>query len=229
MIIQIPDILTPDQLHAFRVALKGASWSNGLITAGHQGASVKYNEQLPQESLLSQELGEIILKSLQQNPLFISAALPLHIMPPFFNRYKEGHTFGNHIDGAIRSVPTMNGGSVRIRTDLSATLFLNDPKEYEGGELVIHDTLGTHHVKLEAGTLFLYPASSLHAVTPITQGERLGAFFWIQSMIRHNEHRTLLYDLDSSIRHLTKTIHQDPSLVSLTGIYHNLLRSWAEV
>jgi PKHD-type hydroxylase len=226
MLLQIPNVLSPEQVAFFKENLHHAPWTDGRITAGHQGAKVKHNQQLPQNDPLSHALGEIILSELETNPLFMMAALPLKVMPPFFNRYGEGATFGTHIDGAIRQI---SGTPHRIRTDLSATLFLSDSRDYDGGELVIEDTLGTHSVKLDAGSMILYPASSLHHVTPITRGVRLASFFWIQSMIRDDGQRNLLYDLDSALQDISLSQPDHPTTVSLAGVYNNLLRRWADV
>jgi PKHD-type hydroxylase len=182
--------------------------------------------QLPEDSAQSRELGEMILGALQRNALFMSAALPLKVFPPLFNRYGGGHSFGSHVDNAIRQVP---GTPHRVRTDLSATLFLIDPDQYDGGELVVEDTYGVHSVKLPAGHMVLYPATSLHHVTPVTTGERVSSFFWIQSLIRDDGRRTLLFDMDTAIQRLAQSVPDHPSTVQLTGVYHNLLRQWAEL
>ncbi|MES2961403.1 MAG: Fe2+-dependent dioxygenase [Pseudomonadota bacterium] len=225
MLLQVPDILTPEQVKEFREILDKANWVDGKVTAGHQSALVKNNTQLPENSAESKELGEKILIALERNSTFISAALPLKVFPPLFNSYSGGQNFGTHIDNAIRQVP---GTPFRIRTDLSATLFLSDPLEYEGGELVVEDTYGLHKVKLPAGHMILYPASSLHYVTPVTKGARVASFFWIQSMVRDDAQRTLLFDLDNSIRTVLRDLPNHESSVHLTGIYHNLLRRWAD-
>ncbi len=196
------------------------------MTAGRQSAMTKDNMQLPEGSLAARQLGAMILSALEKNPLFISAALPAQVFPPLFNRYQGGQAFGTHVDNAIRQV---TGTSHRIRTDLSATLFLAGPEEYDGGELVIEDTYGTHNVKLPAGHLILYPATSLHHVTPVTRGARIASFFWIQSMIRDDGERTILFDLDVAIQRLNGEAPGHPSAVQLTGIYHNLLRRWSEL
>jgi PKHD-type hydroxylase len=225
MLLQVPDILTPEQVKEFREILSKADWVDGKVTAGHQSALVKNNTQLPENSAEAKELGEKILIALERNSTFISAALPLKVYPPLFNSYSGGQNFGTHIDNAIRQVP---GTPFRIRTDLSATLFLSDPLEYEGGELVVEDTYGLHKVKLPAGHMILYPASSLHYVTPVTKGARVASFFWIQSMVRDDTQRTLLFDLDTSIRTVLRDLPNHESSVHLTGIYHNLLRRWAD-
>jgi PKHD-type hydroxylase len=223
VLLQIPNVLTPEQVAQFRARLDKAPWVDGNVTSGHQSAKAKYNEQVDERSAEARELGEAILVALSKSPLFMSAALPRQVFPPLFNRYREGMTFGNHIDAAIRAHgPT----GVRIRTDLSATLFLSQPSEYDGGELLIEDTYGVQRVKLDAGSMVLYPATSLHRVEPITRGARIASFFWIQSMVREDAQRALLFDLDMSIVRLTQAHPGDPSLVSLTGVYNNLLRMW---
>jgi PKHD-type hydroxylase len=222
----LSSLLAPAQVAAARHALESAPWIDGKATAGHQGARVKNNEQLPVDHPVGREVGERILHALHASPHFLAAALPLHILPPMFNRYAGGQTFGTHVDGSIRIVP---GTGQRLRTDLSCTLFLAEPDEYDGGELVIEDTYGSKAVKLPAGHAILYPATSLHQVTPVTRGTRLCAFFWIQSMIRDDGHRRLLFDLDIAIQRLGAENATHPSVVSLTGVYHNLLRQWAEM
>ena len=228
MLLQIPDVLTAAQVKEFRKILDAAAenWVDGKVTAGYQAARVKNNEQLLQSSDEAKQLGEKILIALEANPLFLSASLPLKVFPPLFNRYSGGQEFGVHIDGAIRQVPNTPH---RVRTDLSATLFLSDPLDYDGGELVVEDNYGSHKVKLPAGHVILYPASSLHYVTPVTRGARVASFFWIQSMIREDSSRTLLFDLDNSIRLLNRDFPSHESATQLTGIYHNLLRKWADV
>ena len=226
MLLQIPDVLTPDEVANVRHRLDAASWIDGRVTAGHQSARAKDNLQLAEDSPLARELGDQILGALQRSPLFIAAALPARVFPPLFNRYQGGQSFGNHIDNAIRQVA---GTPVRIRTDLSATLFFSGPDEYDGGELVIEDTYGVHAVKLPEGHLVLYPSTSLHHVRPVTRGARVASFFWIQSMVRDDGERTLLFDLDSAIQQLTAERADHPLAVPLTGVYHNLMRRWAEV
>ncbi|MEO7134385.1 MAG: Fe2+-dependent dioxygenase [Vicinamibacterales bacterium] len=226
MLIQIPDVLSKEQVRNSRALLDRADWVDGRVTAGHQSSMVKDNVQLPEGSPLARDLGGLILGALGQNPLFITAALPLHVFPPLFNRYSGGQSFGNHVDNAIRMVP---GTSHRIRTDLSATLFLSEPDEYDGGELMVEDTYGVHSVKLGAGAMVLYPSTSLHHVRPVTRGARVSAFFWLQSMVRDDADRTLLFDLDAGIRAVNQLHFNHPAAVSLTGVYHNLLRKWAEV
>ncbi len=226
MLLHIPNVLTNAQVKEFREILDSATWIDGKATAGHQGALVKNNQQLAQNSEEAKKLGEKILIALEANPLFISASLPLKVFPPMFNRYSDGQEFGNHIDGAIRQVPN---SPHRVRTDLSATLFLSDPLEYDGGELVVEDTYGSHKVKLEAGHLILYPASSVHQVTPVTKGTRMASFFWIQSMVRNDSDRTLLFELDNAVQKVNRDLAGSEAAVELSGIYHNLLRKWADV
>jgi PKHD-type hydroxylase len=225
MLLQIPQVLPPGQVSAMRARLEGATWSDGNATSGHQSAKAKHNEQLAEGSTEARELGVQVMEALQRSALFFSAALPKQVFPPLFNRYREGMTFGSHVDGAIR---THAPSGMRIRTDLSATLFLSDPGEYDGGELLVEDTYGVQRVKLDAGSLVLYPATSMHRVEPITRGARVASFFWIQSMVRDDGRRSILFDLDMSIVRLTQDAPGHPSLVSLTGVYHNLLRQWAE-
>jgi PKHD-type hydroxylase len=226
MILPIPDVLTPEQVKRARVIFDQAEWIDGRVTAGHQSARAKHNMQLPEDSPAAGELAGMILEALGQNALFISAALPLKVFPPLFNRYSGGQSFGTHVDNAVRQV---TGTSYRMRTDLSATLFLATPDEYDGGELMVEDTYGSHGVKLPAGHMVLYPATSLHHVRPVTRGARLASFFWIQSMVRDDGERTLLFDLDTAIRRLNADDSNHPSAVELTGVYHNLLRRWGEV
>lgn len=226
MLITIPDVLSSDELTQVRTALDTADWVDGKVTAGYQAQSVKENLQLPEAHPVAVKLGELVLAALARSPLFMSAALPLRVFPPMFNRYTGGGHFGTHVDTAIRA---MAATGQRIRTDVSATLFLSAPDEYDGGELLVEDTYGVHSVKLPPGQMVLYPATSLHRVTPVTRGARLASFFWIQSMIRGDGDRTLLYDLDTAIQRVAKEIPGNPAGVQLTGIYHNLLRRWAEM
>jgi PKHD-type hydroxylase len=226
MLLHVPDVLTRDQVAHGRRVLEQASWVDGRVTAGAQSSRTKHNRQLPGDSPAARDLGELILGALQRSPLFMSAALPLKVFPPLFNRYGGGHAFGSHVDNAIRQVP---GTPHRVRTDLSATLFFVDPDGYDGGELVVEDTYGTHRVKLPAGDLVLYPSTSLHHVTAVTRGERLASFFWIQSLIRDDGRRTLLFDMDTAIQRLARDVPDHPSTIQLTGVYHNLLRQWAEL
>ena len=230
MLITIPDVLTPDQVAHARQLLDAAEWIDGKVTAGYQSAKAKDNMQLPEGSPAAQEIGEIILAALSQNPLFLAAALPLRIFPPLFNRYSGGQSFGTHVDNAIRQVP---GTPHRIRTDLSATLFFAAPEEYDGGELCVEDTYGVKKVKLPPGHLVLYPSTSLHHVTPVTRGARICSFFWLQSMLRDDGQRSLMFDLDLAIQRLSSELKGNPAAektsVQLTGVYHNLLRQWAEM
>jgi PKHD-type hydroxylase len=222
MLLPIPDVLTREQVAHSRRVLDRAEWVDGRVTAGHQSARAKDNQQLAEGSAEARELGEMILAALQSSPLFLSAALPLRVFPPLFNRYQGGQSFGTHVDNAIRQV---TGTPHRLRSDLSATLFLCPPEEYDGGELVVEDTYGVHSVKLPAGHLVLYPASSLHHVRPVTRGARLASFFWVQSLVRDDAERALLFDLDTAIQ----KVAEHPAAVPLTGVYHNLLRRWAEL
>lgn len=226
MLLQIPDVLTPGELARCRKMLEEAEWVDGRVTAGHQSARAKRNMQLPEDHPAAGELGDMIVAALERNPLFMSAALPLKVFPPLFNRYEGGQAFDNHVDNAIRQV---TGTPHRVRTDLSATLFLSSPEEYDGGELVVEDTYGVHTVKLPPGHLILYPASSLHHVRPVERGARLASFFWVQSMVRDDGERTLLFDLDTAIQRIVRDAPDHPSAVQLTGVYHNLLRRWADV
>jgi PKHD-type hydroxylase len=226
MLIQIPDVLSSEQVAHARRLLDESEWVDGRVTAGHQSARAKDNSQLPEDHPVSRQLGEMILAALQRNPLFIAAALPLRVFPPLFNRYRGGQAFGNHVDNAIRQSAA---AGMRIRTDLSATLFLAEPDEYEGGELFVEDTYGVHSVKLAAGHMVLYPSTSLHNVQAVTRGARVASFFWIQSMIRDDGQRTLLFDLDTAIQRLTVDLPDHPAAVQLTAVYHNLLRRWAEM
>jgi PKHD-type hydroxylase len=219
-------VLTGEDVARAKELFASAGWVDGKVTAGPQSARVKDNSQLPEGSPEARQLGEMVLAALQRNALFVTAALPLQVFPPLFNRYQGGQSFGTHVDNAIRQVP---GTPHRIRTDLSATLFFSAPDEYDGGELVVEDTYGVHSVKLPAGHLILYPATSLHHVRPVTRGARICSFFWIQSMVRNDFERTLLLDLDGAIRQIGQREADHPALVSLTGIYHNLVRHWAEM
>lgn len=225
MIVTIPDLLDAEQLRQMRERLGGAEWVSGLATAGHQGARVKHNRQLTEGSAPARELGDIVLAALERHPLFISAALPARVYPPMFNRYEGGERFGNHVDNALRLLP---GSAERLRTDLSATLFLAEPEDYDGGELLIEDVYGAQSLKLPAGQLVLYPSTSLHRVEPVTRGARLACFFWVQSMVRDAGQRALLLDLDTSIQRLAQTGADEAAQLQLTGCYHNLLRMWAQ-
>lgn len=226
MLLQIPQVLTPEQVTRCRMQLDEAAWVDGKVTAGSQSAQVKHNAQLPEASPVARQLGDLILDALQKSPLFVTAALPLRVFPPLFNRYEGGQSFGTHVDNSIRQV---TGTPHRIRTDLSATLFFSGPEEYEGGELLVEDTYGTQSVKLPAGHLILYPSTSLHHVRPVTRGARVSSFFWIQSMVRDDGRRSLLFDLDLAIQRLRGDHPEHESGVQLTGVYHNLLRQWADV
>ena len=230
MLLRIPDVLTAEQVAHARQIFDKAEWVDGRVTAGHQSAKAKDNMQLPEGSPAARELGEMILAALGKNPLFRAAALPARVFPPLFNRYSGGQSFGTHVDNAIRQVP---GTPHRIRTDLSATLFFANPDEYDGGELCVEDAYGLQRVKLPAGHMILYPATSLHHVTPVTRGARICSFFWIQSMLRDDGQRSLLFDLDLAIQRLSRDLAENQvaqqTTVQLTGVYHNLLRQWAEV
>lgn len=224
MLLHIPQVLNAEQLAEFRRALDGADWTDGRETVGPQGAQVKRNEQLPDTSPLKAELGRKVLAALERNPLFFAAALPLKILPPRFNRYTGGGQYGFHVDGAVMR---LNDGA-QLRSDLSCTLFLNDPEDYDGGELIVSDTYGEHEVTLPAGDAILYPSSSLHRVAPVTRGARIASFFWIQSLVRESERRQMLFELDTSIQRLGATGGDAESVLRLTGVYHNLLRLWSE-
>lgn len=227
MMLQIPEVLTKAQVTECRAIMDAAPWADGNITSGFQAALAKQNQQLPQESEAARTVGAIILAALETHPLFVSAALPRTILSPMFNRYGQGMGFGDHIDNAVRRDPVTGQ---RLRTDLSATLFLSEPDDYDGGELVVDDLYGSHAVKLSAGDLILYPASSVHHVTPVTRGVRTASFFWIQSLVRDDARRALLLDMDVAIQRLSLAVGAaDPSIVGLTGAYHNLLRQWAEL
>lgn len=226
MLLAIPDVLSPEQVTTARRLLADAPWVDGKVTAGHQSARAKRNRQVPEEHAAARELGETILKALGRSPLFLAAALPKRVFPPLFNRYEGGEEFGTHVDNAVRQEP---GTGARLRTDLSATLFLSEPHEYEGGELSVEDTYGVQRVKLPAGHMVLYPASSLHHVRPVTRGARIASFFWIQSMVRDDGQRTILFDMDMAIQALGKDHPDHPAAVALTGVYHNLLRRWVEL
>jgi PKHD-type hydroxylase len=226
MLLTIPGVLDPEQLCFVQERLAQArdTWIDGRATAGYSGAPVKRNQQIAEHSPIAHELGEIVLGALESNPLFISAALPNQVYPPLFNRYTDGMTFGDHVDGAVRVLP--NG--VKLRTDVSATLFLSDPDSYDGGELVAQDTYGWHSVKLAAGDMVVYPSTSVHHVSPVTRGTRTACFFWVQSLVRSDEKRTLLFELDGAIQRLNATGADDLARRTLIGNYHNLLRLWSE-
>jgi PKHD-type hydroxylase len=226
MMIHVPKVLTVEQVAECRRLLASADWTDGKATVGEQGALVKKNRQLPELSPVGRQLGELILTALSRNPLFFSAALPLKTVPPLFNCYEGGEQYGMHIDGAVRAVP---GTSHFIRTDLSSTLFLTDPADYDGGELVVVDTYGQQAVKLPAGDLILYTSGSLHRVNPVTRGARISSFFWTQSMVRDERHREALYQLDQTIQKVRGKHGETDETVALAGHYHNLLRMWSEI
>jgi PKHD-type hydroxylase len=224
MLVQIPKVLDAAQLQMFREELRKAEWSDGRGSAGYLARKVKDNQQLPDDHPVGRKLAEVVLTALRGNELFTAAALPLKIVPPMFNRYDETQTYGRHVDGSIR--PLKSG--MRVRTDLSATLFLSDPADYDGGELVIEDTFGVRRVKLAAGDMVLYPGTSVHSVSPITRGQRLASFFWIQSMVREDARRVLLLELDRAIQKIARDMPQQSATTDLAGVYHNLLRLWAD-
>ena len=226
MLLHIPNLFSADEIQRIQTALLATQWLDGRQTAGFQSAAAKRNRQLAQDNPLAKEIGEALAQRLWQHPDFVSAALPHSLFPPLFNRYGVGEAFDFHVDNAIRRIP---GELHSLRTDLSATLFLSAPEDYDGGALVIKDTYGSHQVKLPAGDLVLYPSSSLHQVEAVTRGERLASFMWIQSLVRDDGQRTLLYELDQNIQQLTRDVPEHPALLGLTGHYHNLLRRWANV
>jgi PKHD-type hydroxylase len=225
MLLHIPDVLTPAQVAECRDALDKAEWTDGRATAGYQSQRVKNNQQLAEDHPTAVRLGDMILNVLNRNPLFMSGALPMKVVPPLFNRYENSQAYGNHIDGAIRPI---YGTPHRVRTDLSATLFLTDPQDYDGGELTMEDTFGAQRVKLPAGHMVLYSGSSLHRVEPVTRGARVCAFFWIQSMVRDDEQRRMLFELDTAIQQLAAISPDQAPVLKITNIYHNLLRQWAD-
>lgn len=227
MLVRVPALLNTDDVARVRGLIDAADWTDGNATSGHQSALAKVNRQLPERSAAAREAGSLILDRLGQSPLFVSAALPFKVYPPLFNRYEGGEAFGVHVDNAVRA---QGGSDFRIRSDLSATVFLSDPDTYDGGELVIQDTYGEQRVKLGAGDMVLYPASSLHEVTPVTRGVRVASFFWVQSMVRDDGDRRLLFELDEAVQALTaRHGGRDPEVIRLTGLYHNLLRKWGEL
>jgi len=226
MMLHVPGVLTGDEVVEIRRRLDATNWVDGRETVGPQGALVKRNRQLPETSPVALELGSAILQALARQPLYFSAALPLRTVPPLFNRYEGGEHYGDHIDGSVRSVP---GSAQRLRTDVSCTLFLTAPEDYDGGELVVVDSYGTHEVKLPAGDLILYPATSVHRVEPVTRGARVCSFFWVQSLVRDDWQRSMLYELDRNIQSLRERVGDGPEIVGLTGHYHNLLRQWSDV
>lgn len=226
MLVHIPNVLTPEQVRMLRDRLDHAddAWVDGRVTAGYSGAPVKRNQQIAEHTPIARELGDVILSAIERHPLFISAALPNQVYPPLFNRYEGGMTFGSHVDGAVRVLP--NG--VKLRTDVSVTLFLSAPDEYDGGELVIEDAYGVQEIKLPAGDMIVYPATSLHQVTPVTRGVRVASFFWVQSLVRSDAKRALLFDMDTAIQRLNASDADAQARRSLVGCYHNLLRIWSE-
>ena len=228
MLLHVKQVLDRDALRKARAILSRATWSDGRATAGVQSALAKNNEQLDQQGEAAKALQPIVLQGLNQHMAFFSAALPKRVFPPLFNRYGgAANVFGNHVDNAVRFIPGTLGE--RVRTDISCTLFLSEPDDYDGGELVVEDTFGSHAVKLAAGDLVLYPGTSVHRVEPVTRGHRLASFFWVESMVRSDEQRRLLYDMDRHLMHLRATVGEaDPGVIGLTGTYHNLLRSWAD-
>jgi PKHD-type hydroxylase len=227
MLLQIPGVLSADELATVRALITAADWTDGNATSGAQSALAKRNRQLPETSPQAVEAGTLVREAARRSPLFMSAGLPHTVYPPLFNRYAEGDAFNDHVDNALRY---HRSSGLRIRTDLSATLFLTDPHDYDGGELVVEDTYGVHEVKLPAGDMILYPATSLHRVQPITRGTRTSSFFWVQSLVRDDGQRTLLFDMDLAIQQLAKEVGQGaPAIVALTGTYHNLLRRWADL
>lgn len=228
MLLHIPQILTQGELTRLRQSLDAADWTDGRETVGAQGAQVKRNEQLRDVSPLREELGQVVLSALERNPLYFAAALPLRTLPPRFNRYQSGGEYGFHIDGSVMQVNQPGAPRSHVRSDISCTLFLCEPEEYDGGELVVSDTYGEHEVKLPAGDMVIYPSSSLHKVQPVTRGARLASFFWVQSMVRDDGLRRLLFDLDASIESLRQANADAQAVLQLTGVYHNLLRRWAE-
>jgi PKHD-type hydroxylase len=230
MLLKIPQVLSPDVLAQAQALLLSARWEDGRATAGSQAAQVKRNQQLPRDGRETPALQALVLQALEQHALFFSAALPKCVLPPQFNRYAgAANTYGAHVDQAVRYMPGPAPGSAqRVRSDISCTLFLSDPQDYDGGELVIDDSFGEQRVKLGAGDLLLYPASSVHRVEPVTRGERLASFFWIESMVRSDAQRRLLYDMDLSLMSLRQAHGESAAVVQLTGTYHNLLRMWAD-
>ncbi|MDO6567705.1 Fe2+-dependent dioxygenase [Alteromonas sp. 1_MG-2023] len=226
MLVKIPSVLNKEQVSEIKSIMLQADWTDGNVTAGYQSSQAKNNLQIPENSESARKLGDMILLALSRNNQFLSAALPNKIFPPLFNCYQGGHAFGTHVDNAIRQVP---GTPVKVRTDLSMTLFISEPDEYEGGELVIEDTYGSQSIKFEAGDMVLYPSTSLHRVTPVTKGRRLASFFWLQSMVPSDERRSILYNMDMAIQALRQNLNDSPEIVQLTGVYHNLLRQWGQV
>lgn len=226
MLTVIPDLLDVDQVQAIRTLIDGAQWVDGNVTSGHQSALAKCNLQLPEDAVEARQAGQMVLDALGRSPLFIAAALPLKVFPPLFNSYAGGQAFGTHVDNAVR---IQAGTGFRVRSDLSVTLFLEEPDSYEGGELTVETNFGVQRIKLPAGHAVLYPSSSLHRVEPVTEGRRVASFFWLQSMVRDDASRQMLFDLDSSIQALAVDLgHDNAQVIRLTGIYHNLLRRWGD-
>lgn len=224
MLLHIPDVLDPAQVSQIRAALDAADWTDGRETVGAQGAKVKRNRQLPDASPLRRQLGDAVLAALARSPLYHAATLPLRTLPPRFNRYEGGGEYGFHVDGAVMAL----SADAQLRSDISCTLFLSEPDDYDGGELIVSDTYGEHEVKLPAGDLIVYPSSSLHRVAPVTRGARVASFFWVQSLVRDDSRRRLLFELDTSIQSLTQSGADAAAMLQLTGVYHNLLRQWSE-
>lgn len=229
MLLHVKEVLNADELREARAILKRATWGDGRVTAGVQSAQAKNNEQLPQESADTRALQQIVLGGLNRHAVFFSAALPKRVFPPLFNRYGgDANAFGSHVDNAVRFIP--GGQGARVRTDVSCTLFLAAPDAYDGGELVVEDTFGAPRIKLPAGDMVLYPGTSVHRVEPVTRGVRVASFFWIESMVRSDEARRLLFEMDAHLMRLrTRVGETDPAVIGLTGTYHNLLRMWADV
>jgi PKHD-type hydroxylase len=225
MLLHIPELLSKEQVAGMRRAMEAAEWTDGRQTVGPQGAKVKRNLQLPDASPLRRELGDLVVAALARHSLYHAAVLPLRTLSPRFNRYEGGGEYGFHIDGAVMAT---GNSDVQVRSDISCTLFLSEPEEYDGGELIVSDTYGEHEVKLPAGDAIVYPSSSLHKVTPVTRGARIASFFWVQSLVRDDGARRLLLELDTAIRNLSASAADQASILQLTGVYHNLLRRWAE-
>lgn len=229
MLLHIPEVFTKDEVRTLRARLDAGPWADGNVTSGHQSATAKVNRQLPEDSVEACEVGALVLQALNANPMFVSAALPHTIFPPLFNAYEGGEHFGVHVDNAIRQRSGL-GGDIRIRSDLSATLFLSEPEDYDGGELLIEEMYGAQSVKLPAGDLVLYPSKSLHRVTPVTRGQRVASFFWLQSLIRDDADRETLFRLDVAIQRVSVDKGpKDAAVLELTAVYHNLIRRWSEV
>ena len=228
MLLHIPGVFTKAEVAALRSRLDAGPWTDGNVTSGHQAASAKKNQQLPEDSDVAREVSALVAQALKAHPMFVAAALPHTIFPPLFNRYQGGETFGVHVDNAIRQ--SRDGGTIRIRSDLSATLFLSEPEDYDGGELIVEEMYGPQAVKLPAGDLVLYPSKSLHRVTPVTRGARVSSFLWLQSLIRDDGDREMLFRMDVAIQRVAaEKGPTDQAVIELTGVYHNLLRRWAEV